>query len=317
MMKFGIRHIRHFIAVAEELHFRRAAERLNIAQPALSRSIKHLEGQVGVHLLERDNRNVSLTTAGEVFLAGSRRLVDSMEGVVAQARKASIGEAGHLIVGYTDFAISGSLPRILKEFRTLYPDITVEPVHGFTGPQLSNLETEKLDFGFVTGPFDRPGYAGVTVQRDPYVAILHESHPLSARKTVRLAELAEEPFILGSPMEWQHYHDHLLRICRGAGFVPKTVQQAFNLEGIFGLIACEMGVTVQPACTNNCLRKGLIVVPISDVKVTLPTMAVWKKSGLPPARETFVKFLLNQDVRLNRPKAAPTRSSKESRRQSG
>ncbi|WP_282608153.1 LysR family transcriptional regulator [Pelagibius sp. Alg239-R121] len=293
-MRFGIRHIRHFTAVAEELHFRRAAERLNMAQPALSRSIKHLEGQIGVQLLERTNRSVSLTKAGEVFLEGCHSMLANMEGAVTQARKASIGEIGHLVIGYTDFAISGALPQILQDFRQRYPGITVEPIHHVTMRQLEGLESEKLDFGFITGPFDRPGYHGVVVQDDAYVVIFYEGHPLAKKKSVTLSELADEPFVLGSPNDWQHFHDHLNRHCRAAGFVPKMVQQAYNSEGIFGLIACEMGITVHTECAYNYVRKGLVVRPIRGLDETLKTMAVWKDNERSPARRVFADFLLEQ-----------------------
>lgn len=293
-MRFGIRHVEHFKAVAEELHYSRAADRLNISQPALSRSIKHLEGQIGVQLLERNNRNVSLTNAGKIFLDGCQRLIDSMEGTLIQTRKASVGEAGHLIIGYTDFAISGLMPEILRDFRKLYPDISVEPVHGFTGAQLHDLESEKLDLGFVTGPFERPGYQSVTIQRDSFAAIFYENHPLAEKESIHLSELAGEPFILGSQEGWKHYHDHLFRICRGAGFAPDIVQRAFNIEGIFGLIACEMGITIQTTCVYNLLRKGLVVRPIHGVEDTVPTMAVWKHRDEHSTRQTFARFLLSR-----------------------
>ena len=290
-MQFGIRQITHFKVVADNLHFGRAARQLNIAQPSLSRSIKHLEEQIGVQLLERNNRNVSLTDAGKIFLDGCHRLIDSMEGTVIQTRKASVGEAGHLIIGYTDYAISGLLPQILRDFRKLYPDISFEPTHGFTEAQLDDLEAEKLDLGFVTGPFERPGYSSVTLQEDSYVAVLYENHPLAENASIHLAELASEPYILGSQECWKHYHDHLFRICRDAGFVPNVVQRAFNLEGIFGLVACEMGITVQTACVFNLLRKGLVIRPISGLNETVPTVAVWKDRKELSARQTFGRFL--------------------------
>lgn len=291
-MRLGIRHIRYFKAVAEELHFGRAARQLNIAQPALSRSIKHLETQIGVQLLERNNRKVSLTKAGKVFLGGCQQLIDVMEGMVIQTQKASIGEAGHLIIGYTDFAISGLMPAILRDFRKQYPDISIEPVHGFTSTQLYNLEQGKLDVGFITGPFERSGYKSVTIQQNPYVAVVYENHPLAWKKSVQLSDLAGESFILGSTMGWEHYHDHLFRLCRRAGFKPDVVQTAFNIEGIFGLVACEMGITIQPDCVNENLRKGLVACPIRGVTDTVPTVAVWKEEQEASTRQTFAQFLL-------------------------
>ena len=297
-MQFGIRHIRYFKAVAEELHFGRAARQLNIAQPALSRSIKNLETQIGVQLLERNNRKVSLTKAGKVFLSGCQHLIDSMEGMVIQTRKASNGEAGHLIIGYTDFAISGLMPAILRDFKKQCPDISLEPVHGFTSTQLDKLEQGKLDLGFITGPFERSGYQSVTIQQDSYVAVVYENHPLAQKRIVQLSELAGESFILGSQMGWEHYHDHLFRLCRGAGFKPDIVQTAFNIEGIFGLVACEMGITIQPVCVNANLRKGLVARPLKGIKATVPTMAIWKTEPEASPRQTFAQFLLGRYGRL-------------------
>ena len=176
----------------------------------------------------------------------------------------------------------------------MYPDISVEPVHGFTGAQLHDLESEKLDFGFITGPFERPGYRSVTVQRDSFVAVFYENHPLAKKESIQLSELAEEQFILGSEAAWKHYHDHLFRICRGAGFVPDIVQQAFNIEGVFGLVACEMGITIQVTSVYNYLRKGLVVRPINGIKDIVPTMAVWKHRCELSTQQTFAKFLLDR-----------------------
>ena len=217
-----------------------------------------------------------------------------MEGIVIQTRKADAGEAGHLIIGYTDFAISGLMPAILRDFRKQYPDISIEPVHGFTSTQLDHLEQGKLDVGFITGPFESSGYQSVTIQQDSYVAVVYENHPLAQKKYIKLSELAGESFILGSSAGWEHYHDHLFRLCRKAGFKPNIVQTAFNVEGIFGLVACEMGITIQPVCVNENLRKGLVARPIKGVKSVVPTMAIWKEEQEASPRQTFAQFLLRK-----------------------
>ena len=298
-MRLSLHHVHQFNVLAEELHFGRAADVMNIAQPALSRTIKQLESQVGVLLFERDNRNVQLTSAGRVFLAGSLQLIESMESTVLQAQKASQGEAGNLVVGYTDFAICGVLPEILRDFTDQYPDISVEPVHGFTGAQLDNLESGKLDLGFVTGPFSKPGFDSVVVQQNAFAVVLYESHPLAKKKSIKISDLSKEAFIFGSSMEWAHYHDHLFKIFRMAGIEPRIVQQAFNTEGIFGLIACQMGITVQLDCARNYLRKGLIVKPIEDVSATVPTLAVWKQTSKPSPVRIVAEFLQDRYCDIN------------------
>ena len=261
----------------------------------MSRSIKHLETQLGVQLLERSNRRVRLTHAGTVFFAGCQDVLDTMEGVIARTKKATTGEIGHLVVGYTDFAICGELPAIIRDFHEQYPDISIEPEHGFTSGQLEKLKTGKLDFGFVTGPINHSDFASTTVQDDPFVAVLYDNHPLATKQAVDLNELAGEPFVLGSPSGWQHYNDHLFRICRRAGFVPEVANYAFNSEGIFGLVACEMGITIHTTCAENILRKGLVLRPIKDLIATLPTIAVWRKADVTSTQKLFAEFLVERD----------------------
>ena len=293
-MHFGLRHIRYFTAVAEELHFRRAAERVNIAQPALSRSIKHLELQLGVKLLERNNRNVKLTHSGKVFLSSCYEIMDAMEGAITQTRKASIGKVGHLIVGYTDFAISGNLPHILQEFRNAYPKVTIEPVHGFTHKQVKQLKSEKIDFGFFTGPCNHSELTSLTVQKESYVAVLYKNHPLVDKEHVTLGDLANESFILGSPEGWRNYLDHLFLICGNAGFTPNVVQHAFNSEGIFGLVSCEMGITIHSGSEYAYRRDDLVFKPIKGLNETVPTVAAWKNKNISQVQQLFIEFLKNK-----------------------
>ena len=286
-----MRHIRYFTAVAEELHFRRAAERLNIAQPALSRAIAHLETQIGVRLLERTNRQVSLTPAGDIFLKGCRSALSSLTVTIDQARKAQLGESGHLVIGYTDFAISGELPQILQGFLARFPDVTIEPTHGFTSDQLAGLEAGTLDFGFLTGPTEQNGIASRTVQVDRLVVVLYESHPLALSETISIHDLAEERFVLGMPEGWMHFHNHLDALCQTAGFEPNVVQRAFNSEGIFGLIACRMGITILGECAQNYIRKGLVIRPLADSTAIVPTEAAWSTGMLTPVKRKFISFV--------------------------
>lgn len=297
-MHIGMRHIRYFVAVAEELHFRRAAERLNISQPALSRAIRHIEAEVGVQLFERSNRHVALTHAGANFLRGCSTALTYMDGAIDQAQKATTGERGHLVIGYTDIAIAGRLPQILKSFSQRYPEVTLEPRHDYTLAQLGDLESGALDFGFLTGPALPEGLDSVVVQRDGFIVVLYGTHPLVRHREVPLAALAGEPFVLGTKSNWTHYHDHLYRLCREAGFEPEVVQTASNGEGIFGLIACEMGISVQATSIENCLRKGLETRPLKDCSETVPTLAAWNRATLSPVKQRFIDHLAEQAEEL-------------------
>ena len=288
IMPLGLQQFRYFIAVAEELHFRRAAERVNLSQPALSRAISRMEEAVGAALFERTNRSVALTPAGARLLDGCTSALAVLEGAVDQARKLHAGELGRLTIGYTDFAIAGRLPQIVQAFRHGHPEIAIDATHGCTKAQLEDLETGRLDVGFLTGPAPRRGYGSVPVQHDRFVAVLPDSHPLAGQPTVDLVALADEPFVLGELPSWEYFHAHLFDLCRTAGFEPAAVQYASNSEGIFGLIACGMGVSIQVECVQNYFRKGVVFRPLGDCAKTVPTLAVWREDPMPPLKARFI-----------------------------
>ena len=291
IMHFGLQHVRYFVAVAEERHFRRAAERVNLSQPALSRAISRMEAAIGAALFERTNRSVVLTPAGARFLDGCTSALTALEGAVDQARKLHAGELGRLTIGYTDFAIAGRLPQIVQGFRLGHPEIALDARHGCTKAQLDDLESGKLDIGFVTGPVPRAGYASVPVQHDRFVVVLPATHALAGREAIALTELADEPFVLGELPYWEYFHAHLFDLCRTAGFEPTVIQYASNSEGIFGLIACGMGVSIQVACVENYFRKGVVFRPLRECTKTVPTLAAWREAPMPPLKARFIDHL--------------------------
>lgn len=295
-MRIDIRHLRAFLAVAELLHFRQAAERLNLAQPALSRTIQQLEDAIGVPLLIRNNRQVELTEPGRIFLEESRRLMAQLDLAITNTRRAGQGEIGRLSIGYTDFAITGILPEILEEFRSLYPDIKVDLLFGSTEEQLALLSDGRINFAFLTGPNRLPGLATVTVQRDRFIAAVSDQHPLATRPQIELKELAEEPFIVGSMERWKHFRRRLDVLCMTAGFMPRIFQETFNSEGIFGFVAANFGVTIHLECANNYIRKGVTTLQIQDANSHLETEAVWMEPTTTPAQEVFSKFIKNYGI---------------------
>ncbi|MFI8479789.1 LysR family transcriptional regulator [Pseudomonas sp. NPDC078700] len=290
-MRIDLRHLRAFEAVAEELHFRRAAERLNLAQPALSRTIQQLEESVGEVLLLRSNRRVELTEAGRVFLAGSQTIFEQLENAVLQARKAGAGQIGQLRIGYTDFAVSGELPSILEGFHRCYPEIRAELIFGSTEQQLELLKEGSIEFAFLTGPLIEPNIESIELQRDRFVAALSYLHPLASRSELSLSELAKEPFVLGSVSHWSYFRRHLDALCLSANFLPEVAQEAFNSEGIFGFVAANIGVTIHLESAANYNRKGVVLVPLKGIDARLCTMAAWLKSDITPVQQKFIDFL--------------------------
>jgi len=294
-MKFGLRHIRYFIAVAEELHFRRAAERLGVAQPALSKAIQHLEAELGVVLFERTNRLVELTNAGREFFKGSQSIINTVNHTVENAKSVHEGKIGTLRIGYTDFAIAGMLPNLLREFREEHPGIILQPHHDVTKTQLNKLYEGVLDIGFVTGPIKLPEYEQISIQKDAFICFVHKNHHLAGRKSIKLSELANEDFIHGPYSDWEHFYSYIMPLCRDAGFIPNIVQEVFNSDGILGLVASGMGVTILTDTSQSTAINGLVSIPIEDVSHRLNTVAIWKRDAIDNSTMKLVEFLRQRE----------------------
>ena len=296
-MRIGLRHIRNFVAVADELHFRRAAEKLGLAQPAVSRSIQYLEGELAVVLLRRSNRSVELTEAGKVFLDGCRNVLNAVERTVDETRLANNGQLGSVRIGYTDNAITGNLPRLLRQFQMQQPRVAIQLQHDVTGSQLTKLAESELDVGFVTGPIGRSGFEQCLVQSERFVCVVYENHRLARRRSVQLQELANEDFVHGLPQFWEHFFSYLIPMCRKAGFAPTIIQEAFNTASILGLVASGMGITILTENVRNTIGQGLVIVPISDILEPLKTVAIWRPDAMRGSKGLFVDHLRDVDRR--------------------
>lgn len=297
IMKIGLRRIQYFVAVAEEQHFRRAAERLNVAQPALSRAIRHLEHELEVTLFDRSNRNVEITEAGRTFLHGCRGVMNALDHTIDDCRRAHHGQIGSLRIGYTDMAISGILPSLLKEFQTRQPGIVMQPHHHVTRMQLQKLDEGELDIGCVTGPISLPGYEQLPLQSESMVCVVDENHRLAGRGSIDLEELACEDFVHGPRRDWEHFFSYLMPLCRKSGFVPNIVQEAFNSAGILGLVACGMGVTVLTEGVSKSLTNGLVALSLNDVTERLQTVALWKSDAAAGPTSLFIDYLTQASLK--------------------
>ena len=290
-MSIDLRQLRCFVAVAEELHFRRAAIRLGIAQPALSRTILNLENELGATLFVRTNRIVEITTAGKTFLVGCHRVLNSMERTIENTRRVQDGKMGSLRIGYTDNAIGGCMPDIIKDFQDLQPDIDLQLHQSVTAHQLKGLEEGELDIGFVTGANNRPNFETCLVQSEEFVCVVYEGHPFAHRSSIRLEELVGEDFIHGTPADWEYFFSYLIPLCRKSGFEPKIVQEGSNTTAILGLVACGMGITILTDCVRNSVGSGLVVVSLEEVFERLDTVAIWKTDTANSAKDRFIEFL--------------------------
>ncbi|MCL4153208.1 UNVERIFIED_CONTAM: hypothetical protein GTU68_067143 [Idotea baltica] len=290
-MAIDLRHFRCFVAVAEELHFHRASKRLGVAQPALSRTIQNLENELGVTLFVRTNRTVEITTAGRNFLNGCKEILNKTNQIVEDTQRVHNGKIGTLRIGYTDNAINGRAPAILKAFQQTHPDIQLHLSHTVTSHQLVGLQDDVFDFGFATGSVMRPGFDYYCIQREAFMCVVYEGHRFAKHKSVHLHELAQEQMIQGLAEKWEHFLSYLTPLYRKSGFEPRIAQEAQTTSDILRLVACGMGIAV---LTQSVLMPsaGLCVVPIEGVvRFGLDTVVIWKTKKIKPAKSHFISYL--------------------------
>lgn len=276
-MPVELRHIRAFHAVAEALSFRRASERLGVAQPALSRTIKDLEAAMQVSLFERTTRVTRLTESGRVFLKQTSNLVSELDRAVDLAQRAHGGVAGELRVGFNDYAINGLLPQIVRRFRADFPDMEVTLIDSTTPQAVEMVLDDKFDIAFITGRQSHAEFDHLVVREERVVCVLPSSHPLVRRKTISITDLAEEPFVMGRWDTWKSYNRLIRDFCRAQGFVPKVIQEAEHSDGIMGLVAAAMGVTLHVDSAWIRALKGISLRPLRESPPAVPTSAIWRK----------------------------------------
>lgn len=238
----GLRQFHQFVVVAEELNFRRAAERLHMAQPPLTAAIQKLEEEIGVRLLERGNRVHRLTPAGEAFLLESRRALKQAGRAVDAARLASRGQPKPIRIGFVDSTIAGLVPRLLLIHRQLHPDSSFHLEEATTADQLVSLGEDRLDVGLTVLPIG-PVADGLKVEpilRARMILALPESHRLSERRRVRLTELSGDPGVMFPAHYGPGMHGLILKSCAQAGFAPNIVQYARLMQTTAGLVAGGM-----------------------------------------------------------------------------
>jgi DNA-binding transcriptional LysR family regulator len=266
-----LRHLRYFMAVAEELHFGRAAERLNMAQPPLSQQVRALEDELGVRLFERSSRRVRLTEAGEIFEGRARRILESADMAVDEARRAARGELGRVTVGIMSSAMLPTFPPILRHYRAGRPDVEVAFAQLHSNEQLDAVREGRIDVGFVdiSARGGRTDVNGVAVHVEPVwretlVAALPREHPLAGRARIGLAELADDPFIMMPRLPATGLYDRVIQFCQDAGFNPAVRQEAQQLPVVVTLVAAGVGVALVPGCVAEPWREALAFVPVRE-----------------------------------------------------
>jgi len=284
-----LRHLRYFAAVAEERHFGRAAARLRIAQPPLSRQIQSLEAELGFPVLSRERRRVELTAAGEVLLKHARRVFAALDLAVSEARRASAGQSGRIAIGYPSSFASSGLTELLRAYRARFPEVEMGLRELSPAEQLEALKNGDLDVGFVRSADEDPALVFERVRREPLVVALPADHRLAKQKRVRVASLARESFVSFPRSRGPGLFDQLVGLCRDAGFAPRIVQEAPQLA-LVSLVAAGFGVAFVPASVEALQRTGVVFKPIVGAP-RADLYAVWRVGDDSPALREFLALV--------------------------
>ena len=277
-MNIELRHLRYFIAVAEELHFGHAAARLNISQPPLSQQIQILEQQIGARLFARTNRSVSLTEAGRQFLADSRQILSQVDDAAARAARLHHGETGELRIGFTSSApFIKAVSDTLSTFRRRYPDVHIQTRETNTREQIVPLNEGALDLGLMRNTQLPDTLVWERVLREPLLAMVPRDHPLASKPRVSLRELAREPFVFFDPHVGTGLYDDILGLMRRYDLTPAITQEVGEAMTIIGLVAAGLGVSILPASFRRVQLLEMCWLPIEEQDAVSDMWLVWSK----------------------------------------
>ncbi len=259
-----LRHLRYFVAVAEECHFGRAAARLHIAQPPLSQQIRQLEAELGTQLFIRSTRKVELTPAGQRYLERARLILVEVDDAGVEAQRIASGQVGKVAIGFTGSATYHLLPHLARSLRADLPDLDLELKGEMLTPsQVTALLERRLDLGLLRPPVRNPDLLVHVLRREPLVAVVPESHPLAAADRIRLADLRDEPFITYPSAQRSVVYDTVFDACQRAGFVPSKVHEVAETSTLVSLVAAELGVALVPASVQHLHITGATYRPLA------------------------------------------------------
>lgn len=283
------RRLLSFIALAEELHFERAAARSHITQPAMSQQLIHLEDQLGVRLLYRNKRRVSLTRAGEVFLGEARKIVAQMDGAARLARQIDKGAIGQLVVGVTSPALYIAFPEIVAHFQAELPNVRIVTRDMTTAEQEEALRAGEIQVGIVHPPLVDDTLISEEVARTAFDVVLSERNPLAKKPVLSLQDLAHERFIIFPRLIGPRLYDSILALCNEAGFSPEVVIEAFPAQSIVALAACNFGVGFIASRVQHFQRPFVTYRKLSGPAPILTIGAAYRRDEVSPLVQAFVR----------------------------
>ncbi|MDI3089692.1 LysR family transcriptional regulator [Priestia megaterium] len=280
-----LRQLQYFIAVAEELNFSRAAERVKITQPPLSLQIQNLEKELDIVLFYRNKRQVKLTDAGKLFYTEVCKIFNHLERAVEDAKRTQHGEIGTIRVGFVGSATYDILPSILREFRNLYSEVQVHLFEMSTPMQLEALHEGEIDIGVLRPPVNDEIVHTEIVSTVPCVLAVPKQHPLLKIKNVSLSDLKTYPFVMLSRKTWSNLYDEILGLCN-----PIIQQEALEFQTVIGLVAAKLGIAVVPQSAVNLHTQDVVYLDLDDQLPVASMGIAWRQKDQSPLVQSFIQL---------------------------
>ena len=287
-MRHDLRHLSTFVAVAEELNFHRAAERLTMAQPAVSRIVQELEHRLGVRLFERTTRRVRLTEAGRYLLTESQDVLARVDAAEITARLLASGTKAILRIGYTTIGGHALVPDIVRSFRSSDPEVRLELTYMTSPMQRDRILQDEIDLGFIDGSFQSTEIESCLVARHGLMALLPPGHPLAAQDALTVEDIAGETLVMGTRSEWPTFRRFVVEVFQSAGHVLHAAQEASSLTGILGLVTAGVGVTLFCGVPRFCVGGAIVARPVLTDRY-IETHLAWRRAGLSSAIHRFIE----------------------------
>jgi DNA-binding transcriptional LysR family regulator len=296
-----LRSLRYFVALAEELHFGRAARRLAITQPPLSQAIAQLERELGVRLFDRTRRRVALTHSGGTFLGEARATLERAARAVDLAQRAERGEVGRLAVGYIAATAYTLLPLVLRDFMRSFPGVKLELRELALPEQAGALLRRDIDVALLRPPVVEAELASETILAEPFVLALPARHPLAALRRVPARRLDGEPMILFPRQPGLVFHDLVMGFCLRHGITPRVAQEANQTHTVVGLVSAGIGVALVPASTQRIGLGGVAYRPLREKTPPSRTTLAWRRGDASPVLAAFLDVSRRAAKQVNSP----------------
>ncbi len=287
-----LRHLKYFIAVAEELNIGRASQRLYISQPHLTRQIQQLEEELNVQLLLRTPKGVELTQAGEMFLKEARNIRSLMEQGIERTKRTSQGKMGRLDIGILGTGILHAIPQILRQFRDTHPEVKVVLHTMSKAEQVEALQQKRISIGFHRMPLIIPDIENLLIVNEKLYLAVNEDHPLSQQESVSFMELAKQPIVLFPTEARPNFVDKVIELCRNKGFVPEISQLVGDVFTGVALVAGGFGISIVPESATTLNLPGLVYRPFFDTTTaTVDLSCIYRKDDQSAIFQAFLAVI--------------------------